>query len=440
MPTKKAAEKPKELEIEVFKTGEITDSEGDTKNWSLEDLQTIATTYNDKIKEDPGAQAPIVKGHPETDDPAYGWVEKLKVAGETLMAKIKLVPTFAQEVKDEMFKKVSIALYPDLMLRHIGFLGAAQPAVKGLEPVKFNDHEKTFKIFEFQDPPLEPTDTVEALKTAQDERAKKYGIGVKDKIGYIAKPDAYKDLDDESFCDPVNYLYPVHDKPNWYASFKTFSPWDNGYSEVEKQVIYAKFYASALELGIKFEPDRIYFTEPSKPAAQTKKHVDVPAEQLSKKQLIDVVNKNTIQKNNNFQTNQKGKTMTFKEWFDAYVQAITQKLTEASNEEIATQFQSFSDEYVTANPMPADAPAPASEGGTENTEPTEKEKEYAERLETLERENRQMKFKEYFKSQNERLVPAQEPVVNLAFEFVRENKTSREFSEGGKNVKITGEE
>jgi len=56
------------------------------------------------------------------------------------MAKIKdLVPEFTEMLKKGLFKKRSIALYPDLALRHIGFLGAVAPAVKGLADIKFNE-------------------------------------------------------------------------------------------------------------------------------------------------------------------------------------------------------------------------------------------------------------------------------------------------------------
>ena len=428
--------KPKELEIEVFKTGSITDSAGDTKEWTLEDLKTIASTYNDTIKEDPGAEAPVVKGHPETDDPAYGWVEKLRVAGQKLLAKIKIVPTFAEEVKDEMFKKVSIALYPDLMLRHIGFLGAAQPAVKGLEPVKFNDNDRQFKEMEFEDIPANPSaDPVEEVKKLAEERAKKYGIGVKDKIGYISKPDAYKDLEESIFADPVNYLYPLNDKANWYASFKTFSPWEHNYTDVEKQVILAKFYQSALDLGIDFEPDKIYFNEKND---KSKKHVDVPVEQLTKTQMKNIINQKTNQNNkNNFQTNLKGKAM-FKEWYDAFVQAITTKLSENASEEVATQFQSFADEYVSANPMPADVKA--AEGGTEHTEPTEKEKEFAEQIAQLQKKNRQLEFNEYYDGlvKEGKVVPAQKELIMNVLEMVQ-GKDGFEFTENGKTEKITAE-
>jgi hypothetical protein len=55
-------------------------------------------------------------------------------------------------VKRGLFKKRSISLYPDLTLRHIGFLGAMPPAIKGLADIKFRERGQTTVSFsDFQD-------------------------------------------------------------------------------------------------------------------------------------------------------------------------------------------------------------------------------------------------------------------------------------------------
>jgi len=126
--------------IEVFRSGTHTDSGGNTATYTNADLATIANNYNAELSKDESSLAPIVKGHPKTDAPALGWVGQLKVSGDKLLAKIKQVlPEFANEVKSGRYKKVSIALYPGNVLRHIGFLGATAPAVRGLKPVSFAD-------------------------------------------------------------------------------------------------------------------------------------------------------------------------------------------------------------------------------------------------------------------------------------------------------------
>ncbi|PKL79109.1 MAG: hypothetical protein CVV25_09145 [Ignavibacteriae bacterium HGW-Ignavibacteriae-4] len=165
--------------IEVFKTGKHTDANGNSVEYTADDISRIATKYNESVVTDNSNIAPIVKGHPKTDDPAYGWVERLKVNGEKLLAKVKdIVPEFAEEVKAGRFKKVSIALYPGNLLRHIGFLGAMAPAIKGLEPVAFADkgeyiefaNDSTPKLTELELAQQENRQLKEKLNSLENEK------------------------------------------------------------------------------------------------------------------------------------------------------------------------------------------------------------------------------------------------------------------------------
>lgn len=120
--------------IEVFRAGTHTAMNGVTKTYSVADLEAIVAAYNGQTER----KAPLVLGHPELDAPAYGWVESLVVKGEKMIAYISQVQDKVREaVKAGMFKTVSIALFADNILRHIGLLGAAPPAVAGLAPVQF---------------------------------------------------------------------------------------------------------------------------------------------------------------------------------------------------------------------------------------------------------------------------------------------------------------
>jgi hypothetical protein len=124
--------------VEIFKSGTHTDSAGVTREFKEEDLQNIVKKYNEKVEESNSFEAPLVKGHPKSDEPAFGWVEKLQYSTGKIIAKLKDVSaTLIDEVKKGMFKKISIALYPDMMLRHVGILGAVPPAVQGMKNVKF---------------------------------------------------------------------------------------------------------------------------------------------------------------------------------------------------------------------------------------------------------------------------------------------------------------
>ena len=154
--------------IEIFKTGKHTSSNGKTKNWTEADLDKIVAKYDPEQHE-----APVVIGHPKTNDPAYGWVSKLKTAaGKLLMKPTQVEPQFGEMVDQGRFKKRSISLHPDGSLRHVGFLGAQPPAVKGLRD--FSLAEDDAEIYEFEEKKEADMPTVEQLeKQLEDEKKKR---------------------------------------------------------------------------------------------------------------------------------------------------------------------------------------------------------------------------------------------------------------------------
>lgn len=130
--------------IPIFQGGRQTDSAGCVHDGDALIDKALAT-FN-AAKHEP----PVVIGHPVENAPAYGWVEGLTKQGNLLLAKFKQVePSFADMVKRGLFKKRSAAFYPDGSLRHVGFLGAVPPAVKGLPDVAFA--EANAMTFEFSD-------------------------------------------------------------------------------------------------------------------------------------------------------------------------------------------------------------------------------------------------------------------------------------------------
>lgn len=137
--------------IEIFRTGTHKDSSGKSFDYSIESLDAIAQKYNSVIAEDSSLEAPLVKGHPKSGSPAFGWVDRLARRGLKLMANIKkLSPEIVENIKDGLFKKVSIALYPDMMLRHVGLLGGMPPLVKGLRSIEFSTNG-SFEEFSLPD-------------------------------------------------------------------------------------------------------------------------------------------------------------------------------------------------------------------------------------------------------------------------------------------------
>lgn len=125
----------------IFRAGDFVSAEGKAVSFTAADLQAIADSYD--ASKDP---APLVVGHPRLDHPAYGWVGKLEVEGDALVARADQVePSFAETVNAGRYRKISAQFYPpehsanpvpgQYYLKHVGFLGAHAPAVKGLGTV-----------------------------------------------------------------------------------------------------------------------------------------------------------------------------------------------------------------------------------------------------------------------------------------------------------------
>ncbi len=139
--------------VKAFKSGTHTDSEGQSHKWDISDIKMIAQQYNKKVSENNPERhvAPVVIGHPDDKAPAWGYIEKAKAIDGKLWLKLNdLQPEFTDAVNKGMYKMRSISLYPDLGIRHLGFLGGAPPAVKGLVPYKFSatDNCETYNFGE----------------------------------------------------------------------------------------------------------------------------------------------------------------------------------------------------------------------------------------------------------------------------------------------------
>ena len=134
--------------IPFFRAGTHTTTSGHDRSFSEAEVAQVAEVYDPDVHE-----APIVVGHPSDDDPAYGWAEDVEVQDGLLAATPRKVePQFEEMVKSGRFEKVSAKFYPPghdyhplgddsdaYYLRHIGFLGAQPPAIKGLPSLEFEE-------------------------------------------------------------------------------------------------------------------------------------------------------------------------------------------------------------------------------------------------------------------------------------------------------------
>jgi hypothetical protein len=147
--TQEHAEAPRPW-IEIFRAG---DYRGANKGLiTSDDLHRVVRNYDPTYHE-----APATIGHPADDKPAYGWIDQLMVDGDKLLAREKQVdPKFNEARKAGRFKKRSAAFYCDADgtiqgLRHVAYLGAQPPEVKGLQDLAFNDHGARFIEVDFEE-------------------------------------------------------------------------------------------------------------------------------------------------------------------------------------------------------------------------------------------------------------------------------------------------
>ena len=71
----------------IFRAGRHRTIGGQTVEFSEADLAAVAAAYDAAVHE-----APLVIGHPKTDDPAMGWVSGLKCVGPRLEADCRGLP------------------------------------------------------------------------------------------------------------------------------------------------------------------------------------------------------------------------------------------------------------------------------------------------------------------------------------------------------------
>lgn len=162
--------------IEIFRAGRRTADSGEVYVITEADVAACAAAYDPALHE-----APLTVGHPEGNHPAYGWVKSLQTsAGGVLTSSHKQVePQFAELVADGRLKKRSASFYhPEdpqnpkpgaWYLRHVAFLGAKPPAVKGLKDIAYSEGS-TARAINFSEA-IEPTNPQEHTMTPEEMQA-----------------------------------------------------------------------------------------------------------------------------------------------------------------------------------------------------------------------------------------------------------------------------
>lgn len=178
--------------FDIFYAGRHVSASGAALNFSEADLERSAAVYDPAKHE-----APIVIGHPKDNLPAFGWIEKLDFTGGELVAAPKDVdPEFEDMVAKRRFPKRSASFYSPgsanhplagtadhdtYYLRHVGFLGAAPPSLKGLREVAFSAADDG--VIEFVEAvPYAWSSLHQILSSLRDMLIADKGIDVADKI------------------------------------------------------------------------------------------------------------------------------------------------------------------------------------------------------------------------------------------------------------------
>ncbi len=178
------ASTPLTARIEVFRPGTFRPMAGEPITYSAADLRAIADNYDPET-----APAPVVVGHPDTDAPAFGWVERFDYdpVGERLYANLhQIEPAFAELVKAGRFKKVSMAYFSPTQAhnpvpgtwypRHLGFLGAAAPGVPGLKNARFSADTPAAAVFAAAFGERGFEETASLLRMIRDLFIEKFGL------------------------------------------------------------------------------------------------------------------------------------------------------------------------------------------------------------------------------------------------------------------------
>ena len=131
--------------FQCFASGSHTDMRGTSVTVTPARLQTIAVAYNAHKQTRP---APLVLGHPDSNDTSYGTVRALIAEGGALFAVAEVSFALLSLVRTGRYKNVSASFHlpgskdnpvgNEWYLRHVGFLGAVPPAVRGMQPVSFS--------------------------------------------------------------------------------------------------------------------------------------------------------------------------------------------------------------------------------------------------------------------------------------------------------------
>lgn len=205
--------------IKIFKVGKHTSMQGVTKEYTKDMLADCVAAYNPQTHE-----APFVLGHPKHDDPAYGWADHLELDKDGVLwaYPTRVDAEFAENTNAGRHDKVSSSFYlPDspnnpvpgtLYLRHVGFLGAQPPSVKGLGTVQFAEAEEG--VVDFMSPTYAFELISDIFRRQRDALIEELGTEEADKQMPNWVIDSLKEVVNASMVEPVQSSFAEHTNTN----------------------------------------------------------------------------------------------------------------------------------------------------------------------------------------------------------------------------------
>lgn len=175
--------------------------------------------------------------------PAAGWIQELEARDDGLWARISWTNKGADFIRAREYRYFSPVVKLDKERRVTELLNVALtnfPALAKIEALaaKFGELD------------IEAYASTDADKAAQEERAKKFKIGIKPG-GAVTKPSEWADVPDAQWGDPVNYSYPLPDLDQTMAAWRYWGVADNRkpYNSQEISIITDRIKARGKALG-----------------------------------------------------------------------------------------------------------------------------------------------------------------------------------------------
>lgn len=167
--------------IEVFRAGTHTDSKGRSCTFTEADLDQMVTNVA-------LGSVPAVLGHPKHNDPSYAWVKPggAKREGASLFVKFEDInPDFQAGVDSGAYRNRSVSVYQGKdvgwRMAHVGWLGAAPPAIDGLAPLNYSAEVDAYEFAAADwDVGYALADTAELLRGLREQLIAKDGLEAAD--------------------------------------------------------------------------------------------------------------------------------------------------------------------------------------------------------------------------------------------------------------------